>query len=340
MRLCTLVSSYEQGDSPFRGLDPYPDPSLWAPDDEWDVCLVDKATAASTVRDLSRRGFDAFGNLCDGSAEEPLAGVEVIHELERLDQAYTGASSRFFEPSRKAMKRLCRCVGVDTPRYRFARGSADAAIAAAHLRFPILVKPPNGFGSIGLTAESRVTTVDALLALVERMVAQHGGALLEEFIEGREFTVLVAEPGEGERAPRGYPPIEVMFPPGESFKHFNLKWLEYAGLGARPVEDAGLVARLQRVAALIFEGFQGTGYARCDVRMDSEGRLYLLDVNPNPGVFYPPSAPGSADLILGHDPGGHRAFIAHIVAAALRRRDERRLRSGRSTRPLHATART
>jgi D-alanine-D-alanine ligase len=253
-----------------------------------------------------------------------LAGIEVVLELERLEQAFTGAGSRFYEPSRKTMKRICRRASVDTPRHGFVRGRADAEIAAANLRFPILVKPPNGFGSLGITPASRVTTVDALLAQVDGTVQQHGGALLEEFIEGREFTVLVAEPGEGESAPRGYPPIEVMFPPGESFKHFNLKWLDYAGMGSRRVEDAGLVARLQRAAALIFEAFQGTGYARCDVRMDSEGRLYLLDVNPNPGVFYPLSAPGSTDLILGHDPGGHRAFIGHIVASALRRRDRRR----------------
>ncbi len=322
MRLCTLVSSYELGDSPFQGLDPYPDPSLWAPDHDWETCLVDKATAVDTVRDLSRRGFDAFVNLCDGSFEEPLAGVEVVLELERQSQAYTGASSRFFEPTRKVMKRLCRCLGVDTPRYRFARGRADAELATAHLRFPILVKPPNGFGSIGLTAASRVTHADALLAVVDRLAQEHGGALLEEFIEGREFTVLVAEPGEGERSPRGYPPVEVIFPRGESFKHFDLKWLDYAELGARRVEDAGLVERLQRVAARIFEGFRGTGYARCDVRMGGEGVLHLIDVNPNPGVFYPPGAAGAADLILGHAVGGHRAFIEHILAAAIRRRDQ------------------
>lgn len=324
MRLCTLLASYQGIDSPFKDLDPYPDPSLWAEEHAWETCFVDKATVGPTLLELSRRGFDAFVNLCDGSAEEACAGVEVIHELERLGQAYTGADAAFYEPTRQTMKRACLALDLDTPRHLFARSREEARPAAEELRFPLLVKHPNGYASVGLTPASRVTSAGELLVQLDRMLAEHGGALVEEFIEGREITLLVAEPGEGERRPRVYPPIEVLFPPGESFKHFDLKWHAYEGLGARVVDDAGLVERLASVGARIFEGLGGVGYARCDVRMDREGRLYLIDVNPNPGVFYPPGAPGAADLILGHSPSGHRAFIEHIVAAALRRRDARR----------------
>ncbi|AKT38088.1 SET domain-containing protein-lysine N-methyltransferase [Chondromyces crocatus] len=324
MRLCTLLASYERSESPFHGLDPYPDPSLWAPSHEWEVCLVDKATAVRTVRQLAKRGFDAFVNLCDGTWEEDCAGLEVVIELERQGQAYTGADPHFYPITRKAMKLMCHAVGIDTPRHVFAESRDEAELAAAHLRFPLFVKHPDGYGSLGLTAASRVTHADALFARVDQVVDAHGGALIEEFVEGREFTVLVAEPPAGERSPRCYPPLEVVFPPGESFKHFDLKWRGYDDLSSRPVEDADLAERLQGVAARIFEALKGVGYARCDIRMDRDGRLYLLDVNSNPGLFYPPEAPGAADLILSHDPGGHRGFIEHILTTALRRRDLRR----------------
>jgi D-alanine-D-alanine ligase len=323
MRLCTLVASYEQANSPFRDVDPYPVPERWVPEHDWERCMVEKISAVRTVRDLSRRGFDAFVNLCDGCWEEEQAGIDVVIELSRLGQAYTGPDARFFEPTRQALKLVCADVGVDTPRYLFAADRKEA-LFAAEFRFPLLVKHPNGYGSLGLTPKSRVTNVDELLTQVDRMVAEYGGALIEEFVEGREFTVLVAEPGPGEKGPRGYTPLEVLFPPGETFKTFDIKWREYEVLRTPPVEDADIAERLQRMAGLVFQGFEGVGYARCDVRMDREGRLYMLDLNSNPGIFYAPETPGMADLILTYSPGGHRAFLDHIVAAGIRHRDRRR----------------
>ena len=50
-------------------------------------------------------------------------------------------------------------------------------------------------------------------------------------------------------------------------------------------------------------------YARYDVRMDSEGKLYMLEVNPLPGMFYPCDYRGYADLIVTKAPGGHAEFL-------------------------------
>jgi D-alanine-D-alanine ligase len=52
----------------------------------------------------------------------------------------------------------------------------------------------------------------------------------------------------------------------------------------------------------------------------------MLEINPNCGVYYPPTDPGSADLCLTHDPEGHEGFTRLLVAAALRRHEERRRR--------------
>ncbi|MFI5458886.1 MAG: SET domain-containing protein-lysine N-methyltransferase [Isosphaerales bacterium] len=326
MKIAVLVSSYERSSSPFRDLDSIPDPSCWMPEHQWERCLIDKATAVRQVRDLARRGFDAFVCFCDATTEEDRAGVEVVIELERLGAAYTGADPHFFEPTRLAMKLICPDVGVDTPRYVFAESDADATLAAEYLHFPLLVKHPNSYGSLGLAAADRVEGPADLRSRVALKIAEFGGALIEEFVEGKEFSVLVAEPADGESEPKAWTPVEVVFPPGESFAHFDLKWRDQELVRTVPVVEPALAERLKHAARQVFLGFKAVGYARYDLRMDGAGRLHMLDVNPNPCVFYPPGNLGRADVILSHSPGGHLAFLQHILNSGLRRREQRRPR--------------
>jgi D-alanine-D-alanine ligase len=49
----------------------------------------------------------------------------------------------------------------------------------------------------------------------------------------------------------------------------------------------------------------------------------MLEINPNCGLYYPPNAPASADLILQHDPAGHAGFTRLVVDAALARHARR-----------------
>jgi len=55
--------------------------------------------------------------------------------------------------------------------------------------------------------------------------------------------------------------------------------------------------------------------------MDSTGALYLLEINPNCGLFYPEGEFGSGDFILASDPAGHAGFLRHLLDCAFRRRD-------------------
>lgn len=327
MRICQLVSSYQRSASPFREIDPYPDASRWLPEHDWACHLIDQATAAATIDDLAAQGFDVFVNLCDGEPGEDIAGIEVVERLELRRVPFTGADSRAYASgsSRRALKDACRAAALDTPAHAFLDGGAalpEREIAG--LRFPLIVKPPNGYASIGIQRTSRVDTPADLREECARTAARFGGVLLEEFIEGREFTVLVTEPGPaaggGGAAPICYPPMEIIFPPGESFKHFDLKWQTYEDMSARPVEDPALSAALQDRVGRLFSSLSGVGYARCDVRMDRAGRLFLLDCNTTPGIFYPPGQFGMADLILAQQPDGHRRFLLHLIDRALSRR--------------------
>jgi D-alanine-D-alanine ligase len=69
----------------------------------------------------------------------------------------------------------------------------------------------------------------------------------------------------------------------------------------------------------MFRTLNGNGYARCDYRMDATGAIYMLEINPNCGIFYPPTDPGSADFCLLHDKINHRKFMKMIIRSALQR---------------------
>lgn len=318
MKICVLDDSYEQSDTPFKQFDFLPDPVCYLAAHESERHFLHKATAVRSVRELSRQNFDVFLNLCDGAWEEDRPGIEVVQALERLNLAFTGAASDFYEPSREAMKKVCYYAGIGTPAYVNASSLCDVEAAAA-LRFPLLVKHPNGYGSIGLTKTSRVETPEALRVEAAKTMCEFGGALIEEFIEGREFTVLVAENPEDEFEPIVYPPVEFRFPCGESFKHFDLKWRDYRQMTCAAVRDDSLAARLCDVSRRFFLGLRGSGYGRCDIRMNRDGELFMLEINPNCELFYPAEDAGSADFILMNDPAGHQGFVDTILASALNR---------------------
>ena len=323
MRLCLLESSYDGSLSEFRGHD---DPSdagpFLAAAHEVTRCLVKKVGAAEQIAGIAAGGdIDVFVNFCDGARDEDRAGIEVVEALERMRVAFTGAGSRFYEPTRAEMRAACATLGITTPRAVDVKVLADV-MATGNLRTPLIVKHPNSYGSIGLTPSSRVTDRTRLAGEIVRMCERAGGALVEEFIEGREFTVLVAEDPDDAQRPIALRPIEYRFPPGETFKHFGLKWITPGDLTAIPCEEPSLIERLKDISRRLFVALGGTGYARCDLRMNGDGELFLLEINPNCGVFCGAAAPGSADVILAHDPIGERGFVDLMLRGALARRAE------------------
>lgn len=323
MRICLLT--YDDRDPEHPELPHVPaDPRPFIPDAQWDRVELEKTTAVRRLIELSALGYDLYFNLCDGGWDSEAPGIEVVQALERLHLPFTGADSSFYDPSREAMKRACTAWGIATPGYVMARDDTDVERAADTLRFPLIVKHPASYSSVGLTRDSRVETAAALREQARATIQQRGAALIEEFIDGGEATVLVAENPDDPRQPIAYAPIAYQFPEGETFKHYHLKWHDYHGLQAAAVDDPVLADALRQDSSRLFTALQGVGYGRCDLRIDRDGRPFMLEINPNCGIYYPESDPGSADLCLLNDPEGHAGFTRRIVEAAFRRHRERR----------------
>jgi D-alanine-D-alanine ligase-like ATP-grasp enzyme len=319
VKICILDPSYENSDSPMKDFDPLSDVVRHLEGHQCETVYIDKAKAVRQVVELSRRDFDVFINLCDGAWDEDRPGIEVVQTLERLGLPFTGATANFYEPTREMMKRVCHFWGIKAPAYVFATDSQSIKLAQKSLRFPLIVKHPNSYSSIGLTRESRVETPAALRVQALKMIAKFGGTLIEEFIEGREFSCLVVENADDELEPFAYKPVEFCFPSGESFKHFDLKWKDYEAMTCIQCDDVALAEQLKDISKKLFTGLNGAGYGRCDIRMNAAGELFMLEINANCDVAYPLEESGSADLILLQEAWGHRDFFEKIIKAALKR---------------------
>ncbi len=329
LRICLLTNQDLDAD-PFPANDWPCDPRPFLPEAEWDVAtLSGKHAAAEQVKERIRAGYDLFFNLCDGAEDQDTPGIEVVQTLEEANVPFTGATSIYYEPTREQMKQACRDENIPTPAYVLARTEEDVERAAKTLRFPLFVKHYSSYASVDLSRLSRVRTPGGLRRQARKIMRKHGAALIEEYVDGIECTVLVAENPDDEHRPTTYLPMQYRFPQGEAFKHEKMKWVDYDALSCIPVEDEALAARLRDVSARFFVRLSGASFGRCDLRVDREGMPFMLEINPNCGVYYPPTDPGSADLCLMRDPAGHEGFTRQLVAAALRRHRRRNGNDGR-----------
>jgi len=216
------------------------------------------------------------------------------------------------------MKKAAQRAGLLTPAWAFAYKEEEIE-GATKLNYPLIVKHYDGSGSIGTSKKSKVHNREELYEQAREMIKKFGGALIEEFIEGREYTVLVAENPEDANNPVAFVPVECVFMNGEEFKHFDIKWINYTAMKWVPCTDEALSEKMKELTKKVFVALGGTSYGRTDLRVNKvNGEPYFLEINPQPGIFSAPNEEGcAADFILANDPAGHKGFLKHIIDVAV-----------------------
>jgi D-alanine-D-alanine ligase len=321
MRVCVLQPSYERSETlkDYATHDPPRDLSALAPDWSFTHVFLHKATVYAQLKDLKRRDFDIYVNLCEGHLVWDVPSIDVIHALDSLKLPYTGPSADLYEPRKETLKLVARYAGVATPLHVAARCAEDVERAAMRLRFPLFVKPNEGGDSFGIDEGSRVHDAEALRAKASALLAHFEAILIEEYVGGREFSVLVAADPADPKTPRVFRPVEFVFPAGESFKTYALKNTQFHPEANIPVADGPLDDALRDAARRVFLTHGGIGYCRMDFRLDERGRPNVLDANFTCSVFYPEGYYGTADYILMRDGFGPAAFLRHVVAEGVAR---------------------
>ncbi len=325
MRICVLQPSYARSTCDYQRYDPPRDLSPLLPGHEFHHEFLDKATAFGQIKTLQRRGFDIFVNLCEGYRDSDVPSIDVIHALEDLNLPFTGPTSRLYDPSKDLMKLVALSSGVAVPAWQLVGPGDDPAEAARGLRYPLFVKPSAYGDSLGIDERSLVTLPGDLEYQVAAKLPEFGKLLVEEYIDGREFTVLVLAGPDRTRRPVAFTPIEFLFPPGPHFKTYDLKVTQFHPECNVPCTDADLAGRLKAAAIEVFEGFTGEGYARMDFRVDPAGRVFFLEANFTCSIFYPEGYQGSADYILAFDGIGQAGFLQAVIDEGLARYARRQL---------------
>ncbi|MEM9802628.1 MAG: D-alanine--D-alanine ligase [Planctomycetota bacterium] len=219
----------------------------------------------------------------------------VVAWLELRKQHYTGCNPRGLLVAND--KALCKKVlayhRIRAPRFFVvARGKTIRALPRG-MRWPIFVKSRSEHASTGISQASIVHDLEQLASRVE-YVHEHVGtaALCEEYVDGRELTVGLL----GNKRVEVGPVWEVFMdklPAGVANITTNrVKWdhdyQKKIGLRTGPAEDLApaKVTEIQRTARRIYRALGLSGYARIDIRMDSDETVWILEANPNPDLCF------------------------------------------------------
>lgn len=145
------------------------------------------------------------------------------------------------------------------------------------INFPLFVKPSEGGSSIGM---SKVSCKEDLLPAIEKAFDVHHKVLIEEFIEGREFSCGVMQVGEKEII--AFPMTEIVSQ--TEFFDYDAK---YNGLSneitpAQVSEE--LMLRVQETTKKLYKRLNCSGVCRIDfIYREKDDKLFFLEVNTTPG---------------------------------------------------------
>jgi D-alanine-D-alanine ligase len=287
----------------------------------YSVTKVPLVPPLEAVRQQIRiQDVDIFFNLFEGFAGRPETEAIIAGLLALSGKPFTGSPSATIALALDKVKTkdLLIGAGVPTPEYQVLR---PETVSQFDLGFPCIVKPAGEDASHGVTQDSVVNDMAALERQVEKMCAHYGGqALVEEFIDGREFNATIV----GNEKPRLLSVSEIVYtlPRGlPRLVTFGAKWTRGDIYFDRtdPVCPADIDEELWNQAAeaslSAYRLVGCRGYARVDIRLDAEGRIKVLEVNPNPDI-----APISGAARQAKAAGmTYNQFIDEIVLLALAR---------------------
>ncbi|MDX9883573.1 MAG: D-alanine--D-alanine ligase [Prolixibacteraceae bacterium] len=155
-------------------------------------------------------------------------------------------------------------------------GAVDADAIIEDLGLPLFVKPNAGGSSFGVT---KVKTKDALKQAIGTALKEDAEVLIEQFIEGKEFTCGLVKLNGNNLV---FPVTEVL--PKNEFFDFEAKYTKGMTDEITPARiSEELTIKCQALSSTIYDLCRCEGIVRIDYIL-KDGDFYFLEVNTTPGM--------------------------------------------------------
>ena len=275
-------------------------------------CVVRLGNAQQLLADRAQLDrVDLVFNIAEGrSGRCREAWVPTLLEHWGIPFVGSGAVTQALALDKVMTKRLAHASGIPTPRGISLEAPVSLA-QLADLSFPLIVKPRYEGSGLGVDRNAVAHDLSSLNRRIAWALARfQQPCVVEEFIPFGEFTVLLI----GNHPPRALPVIQRPIDPesrlschvvGSSTRH----WLSPVDL------TPALEIAAQALAVATSETLGCRDMARVDLRVDDQGRLYLLEINPLPS-FDPDGSVGLLAEYLGIP---YAVLVGDILDASLRR---------------------
>jgi D-alanine--D-alanine ligase len=245
------------------------------------------------------------------------AQVPALCEL--LNIPYTGSDATTLSLclDKGLSKQILRAAGIETAEWQLLTTGREKLRS---FRYPVIVKPNAEGTSKGISSSSVVEDEAAARAAAKALIDKYGQpALIEEYIRGRELTVGLL----GERRPKVLPPMEVVFLKPSEYPVYGFAEKQSDTTRVRFECPAQLtpteLRRVEKVARDTFIALDCRDVARVDLRMAKDGTVYVIEINPLPGLTPEFSDLSNIAKVVGLD---HRALIGEIMSGAIKRHRE------------------
>ena len=216
----------------------------------------------------------------------------VVSYLELMQQHYTGCNPRglMLTHDKALSKKILTYHHIPTPRFDvFPVGRRVRR--PRRLDYPVFVKSTIEDASLGIAQASIVTDDESLVRRVQFIHETTGSdAIAEQYIEGRELYVGVL----GNRRLQAFPVWEMDFsrmpenvaPIATAKVKWDLQYQKKHGIDTHAATDVPekLQKRIARLCKSVYRVLNISGYARMDLRLRPDGRVYVLEANANPNL--------------------------------------------------------
>ncbi len=189
---------------------------------------------------------------------------------------YTGSDylSSAIAMNKGMAKKLFVEAGIPTPMgISMTRETREEDVTKLNLHLPCIVKPCCGGSSIGVTI---VRDAAEFKAALDEAFRWENELVIEEFIEGREFSVGVIEG-------KALPVIEIA--PIQGFYDYKNKYKAGSAVETCPAElPEEVSAQMRHYAEEVAKVIGLDTYSRSDFLLDKDNKMYCLEANTLPGM--------------------------------------------------------